>query len=97
VRTDLGHLDAAIAAFAAAREAAGDAGEARRATHNLATAYLRSGDAQKTVDLLGPECARVDAARESLFVCARALARLGREADADELLRRLLTHSEPGK
>ena len=61
----------------------------RRIAHNLATVELRAGNAAEAARLLEPEVARTDAFPESIFVRARALHQLGREAEAGALVHRL--------
>jgi tetratricopeptide (TPR) repeat protein len=61
----------------------------RKLTHNLAAAELRAGNAAEAARLLEAEAGRADALPESLFVRARALHQLGREAEAGALVRRL--------
>ncbi|MFZ5893599.1 MAG: hypothetical protein ACOY0T_21230 [Myxococcota bacterium] len=66
----------------------GTSDERRRVTHNLALTELRSGDAASAAELLAAEVNQTEPQRESLLVRARALHELGREDEAQDMLRR---------
>jgi tetratricopeptide (TPR) repeat protein len=89
VRIEQNRPDEARAALHAALDLITGDEPRRRLTHNLAAAELRFGRPAEAARLLAPEIARPDALPESLFLCARALHELGREAEAAALLRRL--------
>ena len=82
--------------FAEARDAWAEAaslataeGDKRKLLHNLATLSLNQGDPAEAERLLRPETERERPFAESLFVRARALRALGRDAEAAELHARL--------
>jgi tetratricopeptide (TPR) repeat protein len=89
VRIEQNRPDEARAALHAALDLVTQDEPRRRLTHNLAAAELRFGNAAEAARLLAPEVARPDALPESIFLGARALHQLGREAEAGALLRRL--------
>jgi tetratricopeptide (TPR) repeat protein len=82
--------------FAEARDAWAEAaslatadGDRRKLLHNLATLSLNQGDPAEAERLLRPETERERPFAESLFVRARALRALGRDAEAEALHARL--------
>lgn len=77
----------ALAAFEAALPLVEPGLERRRLVHNLAAAELGLGRAAEAAARLADEAARADALPESLALYAGALARLGRRAEAEALLR----------
>lgn len=89
VRLEQERFQDASALFRKALELAGDVGERRRLTHNLASAELAAGRADRAAELLRKEVERADAMPASILVRARALAALGRHDEAQALLRRL--------
>ena len=88
-RLEQGKLAEAGAAFRAALELMTGEEARRRLTHNLATTELRAGNPAEAARLLEPEVSRPDAFPESIFIRARALHQLGREAEAGALVQRL--------
>ena len=92
VRLEQNRPDEARAALHAALDLVTQDMARRRLIHNLAAAELRFGNPAEAARLLGPEIARADALPESIFLCARALHQLGREAEAGALLHRLQVH-----
>jgi len=89
VRLEQGRFDAAAALFREALALNADPAARRGLTHNLATAELGAGRPAEASELLQTEVARPDALPQSVFIRARAAAALGKNAEAEALLRRL--------
>lgn len=88
VRLSQSRFGDAVATFRAALTRVADPWERRQLTHNLATAELRTGNYESAESLLRAETQRQDAQPASLFVRAHALARLGRQPEAEDLMAR---------
>lgn len=88
VRLEQGDLPGARQAFVEAI-AASEPAMRRRLEHNLAGVALRSGDPAECWRLLEPEVARDDALPESIYLAAKALHALHREAETRALILRL--------
>ena len=88
VRMQQKRFDEAERALRAALERLRPGMERRRAVHNLAVNELMRGNSSEAERLLEPETTRSDALKESMYVRARALVKLGREGEAKVLVER---------
>jgi hypothetical protein len=89
VRLQQRRFEEAASAMERARPYFGKELDQRKLTHNLATVELARGNDLAAEQLLRSETERSDALRESMFIRARALAKLGRDDEAKALLVRL--------
>ena len=97
VRLEQDDLTGARRAFEDALDVTPEPMARRRLVHDLAGVALRAGDPAECWRLLEPEVARTDAFPESLYIAAKALHALHREAETRALIQRLQRMGWTGK